>query len=223
MIVQAKAIARSYQMGKETVTALKQVDLLVKKQEMVAIMGPSGSGKSTLMHILGCLERPQKGSYFLNGKDTSDLNDTELSFLRATQIGFIFQSFNLIPYLTVFDNVALPFHYSQKEKVMESILNSIERVGLSHRLHHLPKELSGGEMQRVAIARALAIHPLLILADEPTGNLDGANRAGILELLQSLNLLETTIVIVTHDDEVAKHCTRLVQMKDGLIVNDQRI
>jgi putative ABC transport system ATP-binding protein len=220
LVVDAQNIKKSYQLKHGLVVALQHIDLQVHAGDMLAIMGSSGSGKSTLMHILGCLEKPTEGQYLLNGQDISQLSDQDLSLLRATQIGFIFQSFNLIHHLNVMENVELPFFYRQDKKSLhEEILNAIERVGLSHRLRHLPTELSGGEIQRVAIARALVINPLLILADEPTGNLDFDTSCSILSLLQSLNHQGATIIMVTHEEFVAKHCKSLLRMRDGLVVN----
>lgn len=215
-------LSKSYQLEHHVFYALHQIDLKIYAGQSIAIMGPSGSGKSTLLHILGCLDRPTMGSYLLNGQDVFRFNDTELASLRAAQIGFVFQSFNLIPQLNVFENVEVPFlyqspHLSQKE-IRQRVLYSIERVKLQHRLHHLPSQLSGGESQRVAIARALAIQPLLILADEPTGNLDSETGRTILQLFQELNEQGTTLVIVTHDRNVAAHCQSMVHMQDGYIL-----
>lgn len=224
LIVDAKKIKKSYQSKHLSIAALQYIDLQIKPGEMLAIMGASGSGKSTLMHILGCLEKPTEGQYLLNGQNIAQLNDRELSGLRATQIGFVFQSFNLINHLNVIENVQLPFFYrKEKKSFLEPVMNAIERVGLSHRLHHRPTELSGGEIQRVAIARALVINPLLILADEPTGNLDFETSCSILALFQDLHLQGSTIIMVTHDEFVAKHCKRLIRMRDGLIENAETV
>lgn len=225
-VVDVKNLTKLYRLNHGNFHALRGVDLQIFSGQSVAIMGPSGSGKSTLLHILGCLDRPSEGSYALNGEDVLCLNDVELALLRATKIGFVFQSFNLISQLNVFENVEVPFLYqsqvlSQKE-VEERILTSIERVKLQHRLQHLPSQLSGGESQRVAIARALAIYPLLILADEPTGNLDSETGKAILQLFQELHAQGATLVIVTHDPDVAAHCQRIVHMQDGLIVREDR-
>jgi putative ABC transport system ATP-binding protein len=223
IVVDAKGIKKTYHLKHGLVAALNPIDLQVNSGDMLAIMGPSGSGKSTLMHILGCLEKPTEGQYLLNGEDISRLDDRSLSLLRATQIGFVFQSFNLIHHLNVIENVQLPFLYNQeKNSSRAAVMNAIERVGLSHRLHHLPNELSGGEAQRVAIARALVVNPLLILADEPTGNLDFETSSSILSLFQSLHVEGVTIIIVTHDEYVAKHCKHLIHMRDGLIVEGQK-
>jgi putative ABC transport system ATP-binding protein len=183
-------------------------------------MGPSGSGKSTLLYILGCLDRPTSGTYLLEGRDVSQASDKELSRLRANQIGFVFQTFNLLPHLSLVENVALPFLYSalDDQTAKERVMSAIQRVGLADRLTHRPTELSGGEMQRVAIARALAIEPNLILADEPTGNLDSKTSLEILALFQRLNESGSTIVMVTHDREVASYAQRVLLLKDGKFI-----
>jgi putative ABC transport system ATP-binding protein len=221
-LVCVENLSKLYPSGQGIVHALRQIDLKIYSGESVAIMGPSGSGKSTLLHLLGCLDKPTAGRYVLNQRDVSSFSDVELSLLRATQIGFVFQSFHLIPQLNVFENLEVPLLYrsiplSEKE-IHQRILSAIERVKLRHRLTHLPSQLSGGEVQRVAIARALAIDPLLILADEPTGNLDTATGLAILQLFQELHDQGSTLVIVTHDEQVAAHCQRIVHMRDGIIV-----
>lgn len=210
-----------YQQGQNEVVALANVSLQISRGEYVAIMGPSGSGKSTLMHLLGCLDKPTRGKYFLNNQDISQLNDSKLSFIRSNHIGFVFQSFNLLPELTVLQNIELPFIYrAHRFKINRTeLVSAAEKVGLSHRLNHLPRELSGGEMQRAAIARALAINPTLILADEPTGNLDVENGKAILKLFQQLNQQGVTIVLVTHDESVARHSQRIIRMQDGKIIH----
>lgn len=219
-ILQVKQMSKSYQMGHGVVYALREVDLLIQRGEMVAIMGPSGSGKSTLMHLLGCLDRPTSGDYFLEGRDIARLDDQALSRIRSTRIGFVFQSFNLIPQLSVIENVEIPFLYqgANPHIYRQQSIAALEHVGLGHRLHHRPKELSGGEMQRVAIARALVINPSLILADEPTGNLDFETGNSILALFQELNRQGVTLMVVTHDEYVGQHCQRVVRMRDGRIV-----
>lgn len=187
-------------------------------------MGASGSGKSTLLHLLGCLDSPTAGRYLLDQEDVSSLSDNRLALIRAQKIGFVFQSFNLIPQLNVFENVEMPFLYQKKsvpENLQELIKEALEKVGLSHRLSHHPAELSGGEMQRVAIARALVTKPLLVLADEPTGNLDSANGKAILKLFSELHLQGVTLVMVTHDTQIASHCKRFIRMQDGLIVEEK--
>ncbi len=218
-IVEAEGLTRIYEVGGKPVYALRRVDLTVDAGESVAIMGPSGSGKSTLMHLLGCLDRPTEGRYRLKGQDVMQLSDADLSLIRATQIGFVFQSFNLINQYNVYENVALPFLYqtSGRADAWERSVAAIERVGLSHRIEHHPRELSGGEIQRVAIARALAIDPALILADEPTGNLDSKTGDQILDLFEELNSQGVTLVIVTHDKRVGERCQRVVHMRDGSV------
>lgn len=222
IIVDVQQMSKSYQMGNVLVTALQCVDLQVKRGDSLAIMGPSGSGKSTLMHLLGCLDKASTGQYILNQQNILELDDKALSLIRATKIGFVFQSFNLIPQLNVVENVEVPFLYRTDKKYdRENIIEALERVGLKHRLNHIPSELSGGEMQRVAIARALAIDPFLILADEPTGNLDFETGRSILALFQQLNAQGVTMIIVTHDEFVSKHCKRLIRMRDGRIVSEE--
>lgn len=221
-LVSVKNLSKVYRRGVNTVIALQNVNLQIAEGDSLAIMGPSGSGKSTLMHLLGCLDKPTNGQYCLNGQDVSLLDDKQLSLIRSKQIGFVFQSFNLIPQLNVVENVEIPFLYqgARPNEKKKEILHALERVGLSHRLNHVPGELSGGEMQRVAIARALAINPSLILADEPTGNLDFENGKSILNLFQELNKQGVTLVLVTHDLFVGKHCKRVVRMRDGSIVEE---
>jgi putative ABC transport system ATP-binding protein len=222
-VVSIRSMTKRYVMGSTIVEALREVSLDVYKGQFIAIMGPSGSGKSTLLHLMGCLDRPSSGVYELDGKDVAQLDDNHLSLVRATQIGFVFQSFNLIPQLNVKENVEVPFHYQQllKEHYQQSLLKAIERVGMSHRLHHLPRELSGGEIQRVAIARALAIDPVLILADEPTGNLDSENGKKILSLFQELHKQGVTVIMVTHDELVARHAEKIIRMRDGRIISQE--
>jgi len=222
-LISIKNLSKSYRMGHETVHALKDINLSIYPGDSLAIMGPSGSGKSTLLHLLGCLDSPTSGHYFLDEEDISHLSDEALATIRSLKIGFVFQSFHLIPQLSVFENVEVPFLYQPKQpnfNLSERITQSLTKVGLAHRLHHLPTELSGGEMQRVAIARALATNPLLILADEPTGNLDTANGKAVLELFSKLHQQGITIIIVTHDPSVAAHCQRLIKMRDGSIIEE---
>lgn len=224
LIVKIEALSKSYPLEHGIVHALKTIDLEILEGESVAVMGPSGSGKSTLLHLMGCLDRPTAGKYFLNQQDVSLLADQELSLVRASRIGFVFQSYNLIPQLTVYENLEVPFLYQAvpltAEEMRERIMHAIEKVKLQHRLDHLPSQLSGGEAQRAAIARALAIDPLLLLADEPTGNLDRETGRTILQLFEELHQQGTTLVIVTHDAHVGAHCQRIVQMEDGSIVGD---
>ncbi len=224
-IIDIQKLSKSYKIGTGLVEALKGIDLKIYKGDSLAIMGASGSGKSTLLHLLGCLDTPTEGKYFLDQEDITTLSENQLAAIRAFKIGFVFQSFNLIAQLTVLENVAIPFLYQREESeafVLEAITEALTRVGLSHRLHHHPSQLSGGEMQRVAIARALAIKPLLILADEPTGNLDSANGKAILNLFEELNAQGVTLVIVTHDPSVGARAKRLVKMQDGMIIEESR-
>jgi putative ABC transport system ATP-binding protein len=222
-IVETRGIRKVYEMGPNRVEALRGLDFSVRSGEFVAIMGPSGSGKSTLMHILGCLERATEGIYLLGGQDISSVSDRNLSLMRANQIGFVFQTFSLISQYNVFENVEIPFLYRKetRNKARRLAERAIERVGLSARRNHKPSELSGGEMQRVAIARALAVDPLLILADEPTGNLDSETSKNIISLFQDLNEQGTTLIVVTHEKEVASHCQTIYRLLDGRIVNDE--
>jgi len=222
MLIHADDLKKTYRMGATEVHALRGVGLEVAHGEFVALMGPSGSGKSTLLHLLGCLDRPSDGRYQLDGLAVESLSDTELSRLRNKRIGFIFQAFNLIPQHNTLENVELPLIYGGVEKRMrrEKSLEILHQVGLGDKVHHRPTELSGGEAQRVAIARALAIEPLLLLADEPTGNLDSHTGEGILSLFVELNRRGTTIVMVTHNEAVAAYAGRMVEMRDGLINRD---
>ena len=219
MLLSAQRLCKSYTLGEETLTVIKDMSLSVDRGEFVAIMGTSGSGKSTLMHIFGVLSQPDSGSYFLNGSNMLALDDSGQSRARANWIGFIFQTFHLLPELSVVGNVSLPFLYKTLERETRDrrIDEAIERVGLSHRKKHKPAELSGGEMQRVAIARALVVDPLLILADEPTGNLDARNSSEILNIFNDLNRTGSTIIMVTHDTQVADVAQRTFQMKDGAL------
>lgn len=222
MYVQVKELVKTYVMGATEVPALRGVSLSAERGEFVSIMGPSGSGKSTLMHLLGCLDRPTSGSYSLDGTPVENLSDQELSRLRNRKVGFVFQSFNLIPQFTVLENVEVPLIYMQTERSQRESLckEMLDAVGLSHRYHHRPNELSGGENQRVAIARALVTNPGIILADEPTGNLDTKTGYEIMEILQKLNERDTTIVLVTHEISKAKWAQRLIHMQDGRILRE---
>ncbi len=220
MLLKAQNLRKSFDLGGETICVVNGITLNIDHGDFVAVMGASGSGKSTLLHILGGLTQVDSGLYSLNGKDMLTLNDTEQSWVRANWIGFVFQTFNLLPELTVVDNVSLPFLYRTfaNEEKEQKVIGAIRRVGLTHRIRHRPSELSGGEMQRVAIARALVVDPLLILADEPTGNLDSGNSNDILKLFVELNRGGATIIMVTHDPLVAKVARRIVHMRDGLLV-----
>jgi putative ABC transport system ATP-binding protein len=217
-----KDIGRKYVIGAETIHALKSVSLNINKGEFVALMGPSGSGKSTLMNILGCLDTPTKGDYILNGINVSQMSDNELAEVRNKEIGFVFQTFNLLPRNTALDNVALPLIYAGVNKTnrTDRAKVALEHVGLGNRIDHKPNELSGGQRQRVAVARALINDPSIILADEPTGNLDTKTSIEIMGLLEDIHAKGNTIILVTHEEDIAKHAHRIVRMRDGLIEND---
>ncbi|MGB2906150.1 MAG: ABC transporter ATP-binding protein [Candidatus Aminicenantaceae bacterium] len=217
-------LKKFYQMGETTVRALNGIDLHIRPNEFIAVMGPSGSGKSTLMNILGCLDQPTEGSYVLNGKEVSHLNDDELSFIRNNHLGFVFQNFNLLSRYTALKNTYLPLKYSPERAAvgMEKAARMLELTGLSGRMDHRPAQLSGGESQRVAIARALVNEPDIILADEPTGNLDSATAHEIISLLRKLHLQGQTIVLVTHETDIAAYAGRVITLKDGRIINDSR-
>jgi len=224
MLIQASDLSKTYYMGASEVRALRGVDLEVSHGEFVAIMGASGSGKSTLLHLLGCLDRPSEGWYRLDGMAVETLSDAELSKLRNERIGFVFQAFNLITQHNVLENVELPLVYAGvgKRERRERSLKILERVGLGDKIYHRPTELSGGEVQRAAIARALAVEPPLLLADEPTGNLDSHTGAGIMKLFVDLNRRGTTILVVTHNRDVAAHTYRIIDMRDGRITTDSK-
>ncbi len=221
-LVQLRDIRKTYQMGLVTVEALRGVDMDIRPAEYVSIMGPSGCGKSTLLNLLGCLDRPSSGRYVLGDEDVSRLDDDALSSVRGSRLGFIFQSYNLIQQLTVVENIEVPLYYQGRPETESRALahDVAMRVGLADRLDHKPYELSGGQQQRVAIARALVNDPLIILADEPTGNLDSAAGVEILKIFDELNRLGKTIIIVTHDAGVAHHSSRTIRLRDGLIESD---
>ncbi len=223
MLIRLQGVFKSYSLGKTVVRALNGISLEISRGEYVALMGPSGSGKSTLMHILGCLDTPDAGSYFFDDTDTARFNDRELARLRNRAFGFVFQSFNLLPRLSALANVELPMLYAGigRRARIKRATELLELVGLGDRLRHKPNELSGGEMQRVAIARALANEPEVILADEPTGNLDSRTGAEIMRLFDRLAEEGKTVVIVTHDPGIAEHCRRIVRLRDGEIVADE--
>jgi len=224
MLIQAHGLKKMYRMGPTEVHALQGVDLQVASGEFVAMMGASGSGKSTLLHILGCLDRPSAGRYLLNDMAVEALSDTELSRLRNERIGFVFQSFHLIPQHNVLENVELPLLYQGVRKSIrrERSLEMLHQVGLGQKIRHRPAELSGGEKQRVAIARALVVEPFLLLADEPTGNLDSQTGAGIMQLFVALHQRGTTILTTTHSREVAAYTERVIELRDGRIVSDAK-
>lgn len=209
-------------MGSETIHALKAISIQINRGEYVAFMGPSGSGKSTLMNIVGCLDTPSSGTYILNNKDVSDMTENELAEIRNKEIGFVFQTFNLLPRSTSLDNVCLPLIYAGYKKSIreEMAMQALESVGLASRAKHKPNELSGGQRQRVAIARALVNNPSIILADEPTGNLDSKTSHDIMDLFHELHQKGNTIIMVTHEDDIARYAHRIVRLRDGLIESD---
>ena len=221
-LIELVDIGRKYVIGAETIHAIKSVSLSIKKGEFVALMGPSGSGKSTLMNILGCLDTPTRGEYFLNNQLVSDMTENELAEVRNKEIGFVFQTFNLLPRSTSLDNVALPLIYAGigKRERTEKAQLALESVGLGERVYHKPNELSGGQRQRVAVARALINNPSIILADEPTGNLDTKTSIEIMNLIEEIHSKGNTIVLVTHEEDIAQHAHRIVRMRDGLIEDD---
>lgn len=222
-IIKTTEIARKYVMGAETIHALKTISISIKKGEYVAFMGPSGSGKSTLMNIIGCLDTPSAGTYILNNHDVSDLDENELAEIRNKEIGFVFQTFNLLPRSTALENVALPLVYAGmgKSDREERALEVLKGVGLEERAMHKPNELSGGQRQRVAIARALVNNPSIILADEPTGNLDTKTSYDIMELFEELHSQGNTIIMVTHEEDIAQYAHRIIRLRDGSIESDE--
>ena len=222
-VIEVRGISKDYEMGTIVVHALQDVDLSIDEGELVAIMGPSGSGKSTFMNVLGCLDRPTSGSYFLDGREVSKLKDDDLALIRNKFIGFVFQTFNLLPRATALHNVELPLVYAGLKQRIPPSKAALERVGLGQRMDHRPNEMSGGQQQRVAIARAIVTNPVLLLADEPTGNLDSRTTEEILALFQELNEEGKTIVLVTHEEEVAAHCKRIIRFRDGKIVADESV
>lgn len=223
-MIELRDIKKIYQLGDEEVHALDGVSLTIEDREFVAIIGASGSGKSTLMNIIGCLDTADEGSYWINGQEVSGLSEKEQSIMRNRRIGFIFQQFNLLPKLTAYENVELPLIYQgvsaaeRKVRVMEAL----EKVSLSHRVHHRPNQLSGGQQQRVAVARALVTRPTLILADEPTGNLDSHSTKDIMDLLHELHAQGNTLVLITHDNEIAAQAPRRVRLMDGRVISDSK-
>jgi putative ABC transport system ATP-binding protein len=223
IIILAHKLIREYVMGAEVVRALRGVDLQIARNEYVAVMGPSGSGKSTLMNIIGCLDTPSGGEYWLNGQQVSDLTDDRLARIRNKEIGFVFQTFNLLPRADALHNVELPLIYaglSARQRRIKAQI-ALERVGLADRVHHKPNELSGGQRQRVAIARALVNEPSILLADEPTGNLDSTTSAEIMAVFAELHAQGQTVVMVTHEQDIAAHAARIVTLRDGVVAADQ--
>lgn len=223
-IIHLNDIRKSYFMGKEPIEVLKGISLDIYKNEYVALMGPSGSGKSTLMNILGCLDSPTGGKYVLNNHDVSKMPDNDLAEVRNKEIGFVFQQFNLLPRLSALENVALPLIYAgiAKKQRIEMAHDVLNKVGLSSRSHHKPNELSGGQCQRVAIARALINHPSIILADEPTGNLDTKTSIEIMDIFGAIQAGGNTVVLVTHEEDIANHAHRIVRLRDGVIESDRK-
>ncbi|MGY5850422.1 ABC transporter ATP-binding protein [Salegentibacter sp. F14] len=221
-VIEIRNITRDFPLGSEIVKVLKGIDLDIDRGEYVALMGPSGSGKSTLMNLLGCLDTPTSGSYILNGEDVSKMSDDELAEIRNKEIGFVFQTFNLLPRTTALDNVALPMVYAgytkaERTKRAEEVLTN---VGLADRMDHKPNQLSGGQRQRVAVGRALVNNPSIILADEPTGNLDSVTSVEIMKLFDKIHAEGNTVILVTHEEEIARHAHRIVRLKDGMVASD---
>ncbi len=222
-LITLSGITRNFQLGAQEVKVLKGINLIIMRGEYVALMGPSGSGKSTLMNLIGCLDTPTGGSYVLNGKDVSMLKDDELAEIRNKEIGFVFQTFNLLPRSTALENVALPLVYAGMPRGLRTdrAERTLASVGLSDRMDHRPNQLSGGQRQRVAIARALVNKPSLILADEPTGNLDSKSSAEIMALFDEIHKNGNTVLVVTHEEEIARHCKRIIRLVDGQIASDE--
>jgi putative ABC transport system ATP-binding protein len=222
-IIRCESLVKDYYVGTQVVKALRSIDLVIEKGEYVAIMGPSGSGKSTFMNIIGCLDTPTDGVYILNNHDVSKLEDDSLAEIRNKEIGFVFQTFNLLPRYTALENVMLPLIYAGKNKKQrqDRATEVLENVGLADRMHHKPNELSGGQRQRVAVARALVNHPSIILADEPTGNLDTKTSVDIMNLLNEIHALGNTIILVTHEEDIAKNARRIIRLRDGKVETDE--
>jgi putative ABC transport system ATP-binding protein len=221
-IISIQELKRDFSVGSEIVRALKGIDVSINKNEYVAMMGPSGSGKSTLMNLLGCLDTPTSGTYNLNGTDVSSLKDDDLAEIRNKEIGFIFQTFNLLPRLTALENVALPLVYAgfSADERNKRAAEVLAKVGLADRMDHKPNQLSGGQRQRVAVARALVNNPSIILADEPTGNLDSKTSSDIMRLFEDIHQMGNTLIVVTHEEEVASHAHRILRLRDGLVETD---
>jgi putative ABC transport system ATP-binding protein len=220
-VIQCHDLHKEYRMGEEIVRALDGVSVTIKQGEMVAIIGQSGSGKSTLMNLLGCLDTPSSGRYVLDGRDVSGLNDNQLAEVRNRKIGFVFQTFNLLSRTTALENVEVPLFYRGDRHARQKAQQALDRVGLGPRVHHMPNQLSGGQRQRVAIARALVIEPAIVLADEPTGNLDSATGVDIMNLFSELHAQGATIIIVTHEPDIAHYCERQIMIRDGKVLKDE--
>ncbi len=219
--IELRDIVKIYRMGDQDVRAVDGVSFTIDRGEMVAIVGASGSGKTTLMNIIGCLDRPTSGQYFLDGEDVSKLSENALARIRNRKIGFVFQNFNLLPRMSALENVEVPLLYAGYRHAKAEALAALERVGLGSRAHHEPNQLSGGQRQRVAIARALVTRPTIVLADEPTGNLDSKTSVEIMELFRQLNAEGVTLVIVTHEHDIAAYCRRIIHMRDGKVISDE--
>lgn len=223
-LIKIDNLSKHYFLSRNTVKAIDNISLKINKKEYVALMGTSGSGKSTLMNIIGCLDTPSKGSYYLNNKNVGELSDNKLAEIRNLEVGFVFQTFNLLPRMNALDNVALPLIYAgyAKDDRVKLAKKALEEVGLSDRVYHKPNELSGGQRQRVAIARALVNSPSIILADEPTGNLDSKNSSEIMKIFKRIHQKGNTIILVTHETEIAKNANRIIKLKDGQILTDEK-
>jgi putative ABC transport system ATP-binding protein len=223
-IIRIRELSREYRMGEERILALRDVSLNIERNEYLAIMGPSGSGKSTMMNLLGCLDTPSGGEYWLNGEEVSRLSDDELARVRNREIGFVFQTFNLLPRASALHNVELPLVYAgaRARDRRARAVTALERVGLGHRMHHRPNELSGGQRQRVAIARALVNQPSILLADEPTGNLDSVTSEEIMAVFADLHAAGQTVIMVTHEADIARHAQRVVELRDGRVASDKK-